>query len=233
MHSTNAHPAPYPVVYLMAGDHYLGNAWLRYTALERIAETRNIAVVTFNTEGAAGLDETVTIPLGKTSWDQQGAHGDFEETRTYLFSDFLLYELPDFLESNFRVSTRREDRYLAGQLESAYAAILYAAEHPDRYRAAGAFSYFQKNRDCRLYFQSGTPKVPGIPVFLAQTASDESPGCRLLPALRARCMPVTLCASQTTDSDSWDFWEQAFVTFLDWLPRCDYYAQNGLTHRKI
>lgn len=234
MQSTNSHPAPYPIVYLMSGDQYLGNAWFRYTSLERIAETHNIAVVTFNTERAAGLDETVRIPLGKTKWNQLTAEdSDFEEIRTYRFSDFLVYELPDFLEANFRISPRPEDRFIAGQLESAYSAVLHAAMHPERYKAAGAFSYFQNNANCRLYSQISTSVDPGVPVFLAQTASDENPDRSLIPALSGINMTVERYIPPMPGSSRWDFWEQALAAFLDWLPRSDHYAANGLTHRRI
>lgn len=232
MHSTNKHPAPYPVVYLMPGDRYLGNAWFRYTALERIAEAHNIAVVTFSTEGAGGLDETVRIPMGKTAWDQVEP-ASFEEIRTYHFSDFLVYELPEFLECNFPISCRTSDRYVAGQLESAYSAVLHAAIHPERYAAAGAFSYFQNDSDCQLYQTAASPDVKMPPVFIAQSDADEAASSSLVPALTRLNMAAAVWDISVPGEDRWGFWERAFTAFLEWLPRTDYYAENGLSQRKI
>lgn len=229
--STNKHPAHYPIVYLMPGDRYLGNAWFRYTCLERIAEAHNIAVATFSTEGAGGLNETVRIPMGKITWEQSEP-SNFEEIRTYRFSDFLVYELPEFLECNFPVSPLASDRYVAGLLESAYSAVMHAAVHPERYAAAGAFSYFQNNPTCRLY-STAPQDVKMPPVFIAQSESDEAAGSSLVPALTRLNMAAAVWNGPSPCADRWSFWEQAFTAFLEWLPRTDYYAKNGLSSRKV
>lgn len=231
MQSTNRHPAPYPIVYLMPPDRYLGNAWFRFTALERIAEARNIAVATFSTEGAGGLDETVRIPMGKTAWDQAGP-GHFEEVRTHRFSDFLVWELPEFLECNFQISGLASDRYVAGVRESAYSAILHAASCPQRYAAAGAFSYMQENPACRLYTAvSPGKKMPSV--FLARTEADKAASSSLVPILARLNMAAAVYDAPAVSADCWAFWENALTAFLDWLPRTDYYAANGLSVRKI
>lgn len=230
--SSNRHPAFYPIVYLMPGDRYLGNAWFRYTSLERIAEAHNIAVVAFSTEGAGGLDETVCIPMGKTEWDQTEP-SNFEEIRTYRFSDFLVYELPEFLECNFPISRQASDRYVAGHLESAYSAVLHAAIHPERYAAAGAFSYFQNNPACRLYHAAVAPDIKMPPVFIAQSDADEAASSSLVPALTRLNMAAAVWDISAPSTNQWDFWERAFTAFLEWLPRTDYYAENGLSHRKV
>ncbi|WP_236862706.1 alpha/beta hydrolase [Brevibacterium daeguense] len=53
---------------------------------------------------------------------------------------FHTQELPDFVADRFSVSPERSGRLLAGLSMGGYGAMKYAAQHPDRYRAAAAFS---------------------------------------------------------------------------------------------
>lgn len=109
---------PCPVLYLLHGaldDHTM---WLRNTAIERYAESGGLAVV---------------MPSG-----QNGFYTDAKAGPAYF--TFLSQELPRFVEKNFPVSSRREDRYIAGPSMGGYGASKCALRCPDRYAAFGDLS---------------------------------------------------------------------------------------------
>lgn len=56
------------------------------------------------------------------------------------FYDFLNEELPEFVEQYFPISTKPEERYIAGLSMGGYGALLHGLKNPQRYSAIGAFS---------------------------------------------------------------------------------------------
>ena len=56
------------------------------------------------------------------------------------YYDFIQKELPEFITSNFPISSRREDTYIAGASMGGYGALAHALGHPESYCAVGAFS---------------------------------------------------------------------------------------------
>ena len=70
------------------------------------------------------------------------------------------------------------------------------------------------------------------PVFIAQAEADEAASGSLIPALTRLNMAAAVCDIASPDGN-WGFWERAFTAFLEWLPRTDYYAKNGLSLRRI
>lgn len=89
---THSLPGKFPVVYLL---HGMGNdymAWLRYTSVERYAEEKRIAIVTFSVGNKAYMNDDM---------------GDN-------YYDFLNHELPEFVEAYFPVSDSPKDRLYCG-----------------------------------------------------------------------------------------------------------------------
>ena len=83
---------PPPVLYLLHGLTDDDTAWTRYTSIERYAAARGLAVV---------------MPQVHRSFYADEANGG-------RFWTFLSEELPQVVERFFRVSTRREDTFVAG-----------------------------------------------------------------------------------------------------------------------
>ena len=78
---THSLSGKFPVVYLL---HGMGNdymAWLRYTSVERYAEEKRIAIVTFSVGNKAYMNDDM---------------GDN-------YYDFLNHELPEFVEAYFAI----------------------------------------------------------------------------------------------------------------------------------
>lgn len=109
---------PCKVLYLLHGLGGSQECWTRYTNLERYARRYGVAVV---------------MPNGYRSFYSNMLYG-----RPVL--DYVTEELPELVESLFRVSHRREDRYIAGQSMGGYGCLKCALTYPERYAAAGSIS---------------------------------------------------------------------------------------------
>lgn len=107
-----------PVLYLLHGYSDDDTIWLRRTSIERYASDRGLAVV---------------MPNGGTSFYCNEVYG-----RRYW--DFVSEELPALVAEHFKVSTRREDTYVAGLSMGGFGAFKLALNHPERFAAAGSLS---------------------------------------------------------------------------------------------
>jgi putative tributyrin esterase len=214
---------PPPVLYLLHGltdDH---TAWTRLTSIERYAEEKGLAVV---------------MPQAHRSFYADEAHG-------MRFWDFLSDELPSVVERFFRVSTRREDTFVAGLSMGGYGAMKWALRRPERFAAAATLSgaldlaYIQEF-DLRPHMRALVERV-----FAGRTVAggDEDllhlikADPKVLPALMLRCGTedrlveqnerfVAACAAAGVPLDAdfgpgdhdWSYWDAQIQAVLDWLP---------------
>ena len=111
-------PGKFPVLYLLHGHGNDYMVWHRYTSIDRYAEEKRIAVVTFT----VGNIPYVNGDLGMN------------------YYDFLEKELPDFVENYFPISNKPEERYIAGLSMGGYGSLIHGLQNPERYSAIGAFS---------------------------------------------------------------------------------------------
>jgi len=110
--------AGWPVLYLLHGlsdDHTM---WQRRTSIERYATARNLAVV---------------MPSGGRSFYTDMARG-------YNYRTFISEELPKIVRSFFRISTAREDTFIAGLSMGGYGALKTALSLPQNFAAAASLS---------------------------------------------------------------------------------------------
>ena len=115
---THVLPEKFPVLYLLHGHGNDYMVWHRFTSTDRYAEEARMAVVTFS--------------VGNKAYVNAG-YGD-------KFYDFLEYELPQFVENYFPISSKAEDRYIAGLSMGGYGSLIHGLQNPERYNAIGAFS---------------------------------------------------------------------------------------------
>ena len=217
-----ADPVGFPTLYLLHGlsdDHTI---WQRRTALERYVAPLGLAVVmpavsrSFYADEASGLD----------------------------YWTFLADELPAKVESMFRVSDRREDRFVAGLSMGGYGAFKWALRRPDRFAAAASLSgavdlaRIQRDRhrsqDPRMMQRIfGEAVVAGSdddlfalldtvvdppPLYLACGTGDHliDDNRRFAAACAARGIDLT---SEFGDgAHDWAYWERTIQDVLAWLP---------------
>jgi putative tributyrin esterase len=108
----------FPVLYLLHGLSDDSTAWLRYTSIERYAAPLGLAVV---------------MPQVQRSFYADEVHGE-------RFFAFLSEELPEIVQSFFRVSRRRQDTFVAGLSMGGYGALKWALHQPERFAAAASLS---------------------------------------------------------------------------------------------
>ncbi|MEV6595886.1 alpha/beta hydrolase family protein [Actinoplanes sp. NPDC051346] len=212
-----------PVLYLLHGLTDDDTAWTRYTSIERYADAKGI---------------TVFMPQVHRSFYANERHGA-------KFWTFLTEELPEVVSSFFRVSTRREDTFVAGLSMGGYGAFKWALRQPERFAAAASLSgaldlAYLSEQDKRPHIVElmarvfGDRPVAGTDDDLLQLLTDAGPE---LPALMLRCgiddhlvaqnrRFVEACREQGVDLDAefgpgeheWGYWDAQIQSVLDWLP---------------
>ncbi len=126
-----ARDGAFPCLYLLHGlsdDHSI---WMRRTSIERYVSHLGLAVV------------------------MPGVHRSFyaNMVKGYRYWDFVTEELPGVVQSMFRVSDRREDRFVAGLSMGGYGAFKMARGRRDLFSAGCSLSgaldiaYRQKQED--------------------------------------------------------------------------------------
>lgn len=207
-----------PVLYLLHGYSDDDTTWLRRTSIERYASDRGIAVV---------------MPDAGTSFYCNEVHG-----RRYW--DFVSEELPALVASTFRVSTRREDTFVAGLSMGGYGALKLALRQPGRFAAAGslsgcldmASSWRSPGNGIDLSPVWGDRPVAGTDDDLAHLLSTCDPGA--LPRLWTSCGTEDFLAGQNRTflaaadragvavtsewlpgTHEWGYWDDRIQAFLD------------------
>ncbi|MER7335828.1 MULTISPECIES: alpha/beta hydrolase family protein [unclassified Micromonospora] len=107
-----------PVLYLLHGLSDDDTIWLRRTSIERYVAPLGLAVV---------------MPQVARSFYSDEEHGNRYWT-------FLSEELPGLCHQFFRLSTRREDTFVAGLSMGGYGALKWALRDPGRFAAAASLS---------------------------------------------------------------------------------------------
>ncbi|WP_306206890.1 alpha/beta hydrolase [Actinoplanes sp. RD1] len=212
-----------PVLYLLHGLTDDDTAWTRYSSIERYAAAQGLAVVMPQVHRSFYADEK----YGLKHWT------------------FLSEELPAIVESMFRVSTRREDTFVAGLSMGGYGALKWALRRPERFAAAASLSgaldlAYMVEYDKRPHVAEVIGRVFGgvSPagtdddlLHLLTRAGDRLPrlmvrcgtGDHLLPHSErfveaARKEGVGLEVDFGPGGHDWDYWDEHVQAVLDWLP---------------
>lgn len=107
-----------PVLWLLHGRSDDHTIWLRRTRIDFYAEKHGVAVI---------------MPAAHLSYYQDTASG-------HAYFSYICDELPKLCQQFFRISSQREDNFIAGNSMGGYGAMRCALWRPDRYAAAYSFS---------------------------------------------------------------------------------------------
>jgi len=108
----------YQVLYLLHGFSGDYSDWQRNSGIERYAQAHRLAVVMPSVDNSFYQN----LPCGAN------------------YQDFILDELPAFVQGVFPVSARREHNFIAGLSMGGYGALLCALKRPQQYAAAASLS---------------------------------------------------------------------------------------------
>lgn len=125
----------FPVVYLLHGFTGDYSDWSGMVPIERYAQEYGFAVI---------------IPHGYNSWYRNVPHGPKVE-------EYIADELPAAMEAMLPISTKSEDRFIAGLSMGGTGAIYTALKHPARYRAIGSASAVFSLEELVRQYRHGTP----------------------------------------------------------------------------
>lgn len=225
----------FPVLYLLHGYCNDYSTWERYTSVERYAEERRIAVVTFSGEN--------NMYMKLSDVKKENPIMELEEPD---YERLLLHEIPEFVTSMFPVSKKPEDTYLAGLSMGGFGALSNGFRYPGRFRAVGAFSPLptQRREDYKT-----SDAVPAYlkkyePIYLINKAKKAG---KKLPDLyycygdkdflfdmqewfKEKLEEAGICYTLDVLPDyghEWAFWDLEVKKFLDWLPRTDEYYKES------
>jgi putative tributyrin esterase len=215
---------PTPVLYLLHGLSDDDTTWLRRTSIERYVSELGWAVV---------------MPQVHRSFYADEAYGA-------RFWTFVSAELPDLVSSFFRVSTRRQDTFVAGLSMGGYGALKLALRQPDRFAAAASLSgvldlaglvreapprsedpaMFERifgparsvGRDDDLLDLVARADPATVPALYACCGTEDG----LLPgnhAFAAACQEagVPLTTSWSPGEHEWGYWDVQIVEVLDFF----------------
>lgn len=107
-----------PTLYLLHGSSDDHTTWMRRTSLERYAAGRRLAII---------------IPALESSYCVKQKYG-------YDYYRFVTEEVPAVAERYFKISNRREDRFVAGLSMGGYGAMKLALCAPEKYSYAASMS---------------------------------------------------------------------------------------------
>lgn len=200
----------YPSLYLLHGSLDDHMSWARYTSIERYAEERQIAVFMMAGENKGYLNR---------------GHERFY--------DFVAEELPSFCERMFPVSTRKEDRFIAGLSMGGFGAFYHGLSQPELYGAIGSFSGplceplpgLGKRMPLDI-LKDDIAKGAAIPPMYLTIGNKDflyKDNLRFLAFCQENKIPVRSEIVKGYGHE-WRFWDLAVLRFLDWLPRSDAYA---------
>ncbi len=209
-----------PVLYLLHGMSDDDTIWLRRTSIERYVAPLGLAVVMPQVHRSFYADEV----SGNRYWT------------------FLSEELPGIVETFFRVSTRREDTFVAGLSMGGYGAVKWALRQPERFAAAASLSgvldaatLYERIPDpmlTRIFGPDGPRDTDGDLLALVGkadpvttpalhvTCGTEDP---LLPGNRrflaaAEAAGVAVTSDFGPGSHEWGVWDALIQEVLAWLP---------------
>ncbi len=207
----------YKCLYLLHGcsDDY--TIWMRRTSIERYAARYGIAVV---------------MPDAERSYYCNQKYG-------YRFYDYLTKELPALIEDMFPVSSKAEDRYVAGLSMGGYGALKMALREEGRYAMAAALSpvgdihpwvreYPQMNfitsfgenteipdEDDILYLLEKCTKKPKL--FMAIGTEDVLYRNNFPVRAKIAELGYDFTYMEGPGSHNWDFWDVYIQRALEWM----------------
>ena len=208
------------VIYLLHGLTDNCTGWARYTACERYARERGVALV---------------MPEVQRSFYIDGVHG-------LKYFTYVSQELPQAVHRMFGLSLEKEKSYVMGLSMGGFGALKCALTYPECYAGCGSFSGVTDLEGMRALpdgslrsweFDAllGEGKRAGAendlsllaekknlpPIYLSCGEQDRLYGVNVKFAQHLEKLGVTYRFDHRAGAHTWDFWDQSLQDCLNWL----------------
>lgn len=208
------------VIYLLHGLTDNCTGWARYTACERYARERGVALV---------------MPEVQRSFYIDGVHG-------LKYFTYVSQELPQAVHRMFGLSLEKEKSYVMGLSMGGFGALKCALTYPERYAGCGSFSGVtdlegmralpdgslrswefdallgagkQAGAENDLFLLAEKKNLP--PVYLSCGEQDRLYGVNVKFAQHLEKLGVQYRFDHRAGAHTWDFWDQSLQDCLNWL----------------
>lgn len=208
------------VIYLLHGLTDNCTGWARYTACERYARERGVALV---------------MPEVQRSFYIDGVHG-------LKYFTYVSQELPQAVHRMFGLSLEKEKSYVMGLSMGGFGALKCALTYPERYAGCGSFSGVtdlegmralpdgslrswefdallgagkQAGAENDLFLLAEKKNLP--PIYLSCGEQDRLYGLNVKFAQHLEKLGVQYRFDHRAGAHTWDFWDQSLQDCMDWL----------------
>lgn len=208
------------VIYLLHGLTDNCTGWARYTACERYARERGVALV---------------MPEVQRSFYIDGVHG-------LKYFTYVSQELPQAVHRMFGLSLEKEKSYVMGLSMGGFGALKCALTYPERYAGCGSFSGVtdlegmralpdgslrtwefdallgagkQAGAENDLFLLAEKKNLP--PVYLSCGEQDRLYGLNVKFAQHLEKLGVQYRFDHRAGAHTWDFWDQSLQDCMNWL----------------
>ena len=201
----------YPVLYLLHGFSDAADGWSSVGKANFILDTLiasgkakpMIVVMTLGYGNMAVLTGPRSPELSKQSYD--------------LYEKALLTEVKPAIESKYRVSTKREDRAIAGLSMGGHESLFIGLAHPELFAWIGTFSAGLNAQAVSELPPTNAQKANLRLLWMACGVDDGllKPNQTVIAALKAEGLPVT--AIETPGHHQWPVWRDNLIHFAPLL----------------
>lgn len=208
------------VIYLLHGLTDNCTGWARYTACERYARERGVALV---------------MPEVQRSFYIDGVHG-------LKYFTYVSQELPQAVHRMFGLSLEKEKSYVMGLSMGGFGALKCALTYPERYAGCGSFSGVTDLEGMRalpdgslrswefdallgagkragaendLFLLAEKKNLP--PIYLSCGEQDRLYGLNVKFAQHLEKLGAKYRFDHRAGAHTWDFWDQSLQDCMNWL----------------
>ncbi len=190
-----------PVVYLLHGHGENSSVWTRMTSVERYANDYGVALI---------MPEV-----------QRSFYTDMDKGLNYF--TYVTEELPNLCQQLFRVSSKREERFVAGLSMGGYGAVKLGLRCPHLFSACAGFSGCLDLNDLKKMLTDGSEELANeAKAIFGEELSIRPEDDLFFLAQKAASLPREERPRVMITCGTEDFLYEQNVHFKDWMQKLDY-----------
>jgi enterochelin esterase-like enzyme len=201
----------YPVLYLLHGFSDAADGW------STVGKANFILDSLINSGKAKPMIVVMTLGYGNMAVLKPGRTPALSTQSVDLFEKALLTEVIPQIETNYRVSKKREDRAIAGLSMGGHESLFIGLTHPELFAWIGTFSA-GLNPTSIAQLPSTSAKKANLRLLWIACGVDDAllkPNRTVIATLKAEGLPVI--AIETPGHHQWPVWRDNLINFAPLL----------------